>query len=40
MWNSFSKDWARWSPAERFVARIVFLAATVGAASQAVIHVI
>jgi len=40
MWSSFSKDWARWSRAERFTAQIVFLACTVGAASQAFIHMV
>jgi hypothetical protein len=40
MLSSFSKDWARWSRAERIVAQIAFLAVTVGLASQAVIHII
>ncbi|EWY42330.1 hypothetical protein N825_19160 [Skermanella stibiiresistens SB22] len=40
MLSSFSKDWARWSRAERIVAQIAFLAVTVGLASQVVIHII
>jgi hypothetical protein len=40
MWNSFSKDWARWSSAERFTARFVFLICTVSVASQAVLHIV
>jgi hypothetical protein len=38
MLNSFAKDWARWSPAERLVARLFIGGAFASACGQLLLH--
>jgi hypothetical protein len=40
MLNSFAKDWARWSPAERFTARLVGLIGVFSVAGELFIHMV
>jgi hypothetical protein len=40
MMNSFAKDWARWSSAERLTVKLVGFVGLFGIASEALLHVV